>query len=214
MPAFNSEVKCLKHRHIRSEGSLHSASSCMGFRGAWQLCKACGRQCSSSLCVEYYSPCKVLLCGRLLWVIAKLGSFLWDARTEWEDYVVLLHRRCTPLYLFLFCGYVPSSRTAYVHTHTQKIFLSLPVLFGSLVLRQSCALKPCTNLPMQSIPKFRKPTQLARVNKLLKNTKKMDFKWVETLFNTNNAAFIYLLSELLWIFWPPASQTAYANSHS
>lgn len=102
MPAFLAEVKCLKHkcRHIPGTSVLRDLfmlPAAGGLGGEWQLCKACGRQCSSSLCVEYYSPSEVLLCGRLLWVIAKLGSLLRDTKTEWEDYLVLLHRGCTPL---------------------------------------------------------------------------------------------------------------------
>ncbi len=133
-------------------GGITACCQQLGFEGAWQLCKACGRQCSSSLCVDYYSPCEVLLFGRLLWVIATLGSLLRDTRTEWEDYVVLIHRGFTPLCLFLFCGYVSSSWTTCVH----KIFLPFCVVLRSVVLRQSCALKPCPNLFMQSVPKKKK----------------------------------------------------------
>ncbi|ROL54413.1 hypothetical protein DPX16_10836 [Anabarilius grahami] len=71
MPAFLAEVKCLKHkcRHIPGTSVLRDLfllPAAGGSGGEWQLCKACGRQCSSSLCVEYYSPSEVLLCGRLL----------------------------------------------------------------------------------------------------------------------------------------------------
>lgn len=153
MSAFFAEVECLKHKCGHIPGTSVRRDDCMmPAAGVWgsmavmqsvwqtvQLLPVCG--------VLY--PCEMLLCGRLLWVIAKLGSLLRDTRTEWEDYVVLLHRGCTPLCLFLFFGYVSSSWTTCVH----KIFLPFCVFLGSMVLRQSCALKPCPNLFMQSIPK-------------------------------------------------------------
>lgn len=171
MPAFLAEVECLKHKcgHIPGASVLRDhcmlpAAGVWGGRGAWQLCKASGRQCSSSLCVEYYSPCEVLLCRRLLWVIAKLGSLLRDTRAEWEDYVVLLHRGCTPLCLFLFCGYVPSSWTACVH----KIFLPfcLSWLCGaSTVLRSE-------TLP-ESFHAKRTQIQKSQLSRLVQKRKKI-----------------------------------------
>lgn len=156
MSAFLAEVECLKHKCGHIPGTSVWRDHCMlPAAGVWrsmavmqsvwqtvQLLPVCG--------VLY--PCEVLLCGCLLWVIAKLGSFLRDTRTEWEDYVVLLLRGCMPLCLFLFCGYVSSSWTTCVH----KIFLLFCVFLGSMVLRQSCALKPCPNCFMQSVPKKKK----------------------------------------------------------
>lgn len=51
-------------------------------------------------------------------------------------------------------------------------------------LRQSCSLKPCLKLLMQSIHKFRKPTQPARENK------KERILGRKALFMTQNASFI------------------------
>lgn len=153
-PAFLAEVECLQHKCGHIPGTSVQRDHCKlpaaGVGGSMAVMQSvCGRQCSSSLCVEYYSPCEVLLCGRLLWVIAKLGSLLRDTRTEWEDYVVLLHRGCMPLYLFLFCRYVPSSRTACTQNLTMLLFLSFLALwcFDSLVLWNPAWIFSCKVYP-------------------------------------------------------------------
>lgn len=93
--------------HIRPEGTPHAASSWGSMavmQNVWQLLPAFG-----------VLVCEGLLCGGLLWVIAKLGSVLRVTRKEWEDYR-------SPA-SFLFVGTLP------LLVYAESSFLSLLALW-------------------------------------------------------------------------------------